>query len=112
MVRLKVAIGRSHIRCHPCFNSIVVRLKGQADTASDRHGERFQFHSGSIKRYVAENCMLLKFRGFNSIVVRLKGIQQAWWILFTLCGFNSIVVRLKGDYGKAGTKIEYTVSIP
>ena len=54
-----------------CFNSIVVRLKEREIPKTWRMSPRFQFHSGSIKRWVACERWAAE-ASFNSIVVRLK----------------------------------------
>ena len=55
----------------------------------------FQFHSGSIKRCAAIVREGIKQGCFNSIVVRLKGVESFAPKPF-FHSFNSIVVRLKG----------------
>ena len=61
---------------------------------------RFQFHSGSIKRYEARAREAVTSDGFNSIVVRLKGADGPPPATLVR-SFNSIVVRLKGQRGLA-----------
>ena len=80
------------------FNSIVVRLKEFFENRIAQAQEPFQFHSGSIKRLldVLGEIDVMEFQfhsgsikslplgfvgkrsqGFNSIVVRLKGVSSA-----------------------------------
>ena len=54
------------------FNSILVRLKGDAIHATLLHRFLFQFHTGSIKSK-ADMTKGVKEICFNSILVRLKG---------------------------------------
>ena len=56
--------------------------------------QKFQFHTGSIKR-AKQIIDRLANRRFNSILVRLK-VKQISELLPNRKRFNSILVRLKG----------------
>ena len=54
-----------------CFNSILVRLKGEQMRIL-LTGNKFQFHTGSIKSVFSLGSKVYR-QCFNSILVRLKG---------------------------------------
>ena len=96
VVRLKGEMACCFVLCNSCFNSIVVRLKVPSRPPSLIIFHRFQFHSGSIKRWKRSPHWRISATCFNSIVVRLKGCSARGKKSQTSC-FNSIVVRLKVD---------------
>ena len=65
----------------------------------------FQFHTGSIKRNRCRIKMMPP-RGFNSILVRLKGKAGLASMMSNTSCFNSILVRLKATLN-APTALEY-----
>ena len=104
--------------CGFSFNSILVRLKGfiwpdirlvrvwfQFHTGSIKRKRTltqsinfinvFQFHTGSIKSSALPLVCCVQI-GFNSILVRLKGMRIHHVDHLLLC-FNSILVRLKAN---------------
>ena len=110
---LWVQVGETGLRG---FNSTLVRLEGAAGAAGAGRRTRFQFHTGSIRSYLAghaniptHNCFnstLVRlevasvhssgndFPSFNSTLVRLEGVLTVCWRRVGLC-FNSTLVRLE-----------------
>ena len=76
-----------------CFNSTMVRLKGQSHKGLRESNFMFQFHYGTIKSSYA-TCMQGTFHSFNSTMVRLKDNGTSQTSIYTH-RFNSTMVRLK-----------------
>ena len=71
---------------------MIVRLK-EYDADMPKEITRFQFYDSPIKS--RQRCNILTSNiGFNSMIVRLKGLEGVHSHLLNLC-FNSMIVRLK-----------------
>ena len=71
----------------------MVRLKVRYGLLAQQYIIRFQFLDGAIKR-IYELLNEFGFRGFNSLMVRLK-VQASSCAAFMMRCFNSLMVRLK-----------------
>ena len=98
MVRLKEVVTADVPSHDLCFNSIVVRLKGESHRRALRTEALFQFHSGSIKSiaelFFAPTSLAFQFHSGSIKSGSVFEVRD-----FPKARFNSIVVRLKVWYG-------------
>ena len=74
----------------------MVRLKGSNRIYVSESESLFQFHYGTIKRYLRHN-RVWGIGYFNSTMVRLKACGRGN-IMYNPQNFNSTMVRLKASY--------------
>ena len=103
IVRLKVNSIQSRLcLIYPGFNSMIVRLKVIDGVNVVVTFQEFQFYDSAIKRYL-DSITFIRFRSFNSTIVRLKG-SWFWSNSIDVMGFNSTIVRLKGIKSNSSIK--------
>ena len=122
-MRLKVNLFRFIDIGHNCFNSTIVRLKGEGRDACLQSFFMFQFYDSAIKRQSLKLLFLLIIFGFNSMIVRLKGsflMPNDVLLGFqfydspikslaeangdgSIAGFNFMIVRLKASQKRTAT---------
>ena len=83
-------------RCvESCFNSTMVRLKVSSNDSENQAFEMFQFHNGSIKSLrlsTPVDCLAFQFHNGS---IKSRKIHDLMIVTHKI-GFNSTMVRLKG----------------
>ena len=70
-------------------------IKSRQWRCGSRSQKEFQFYDSPIKRIMIRPNGRGQFEGFNSMIVRLKVLQQGVRPYCLKKGFNSMIVRLK-----------------
>ena len=120
MVRFNEARSGPESSLGLCFNSIVVRFNEQPAASGFEIAATFQFHSGSIQRFLpplfSSQQAVFQFHsgsiqrplhrvGFNRVDMfqfhsgSIQRMIDLRWIAYALASFNSIVVRFNGEDG-------------
>jgi len=99
---IKSSFVRRRRNRRTCFNSTIVRLKGNVRTRADRGNLLwFQFYDSAIKSMRSQYDVTVLWHSFNSTIVRLKGSKAGVMATSSPVCFNSTIVRLKGYFAIA-----------